>query len=93
MYTTIRIYAEKSALGDELRRNQESVKSVMSAVPGFQSYQFINTPDGGGASVTVCDDQEGAEASTRVAAEWIAENLPGAFSPPAVTAGEVAIAF
>ncbi len=93
MYTTIRIYAGKSALGDELRRNQETVKAAISAVPGFRSYQFINTSDGGGASITVCDDEAGAEASTRAAAAWIAENLPNSFAAPAVSSGEVVIAF
>lgn len=93
MYATIRVYAEKSALADELRANEESVKSVMSAVPGFRAYYFISTPDGGGASFTVCDDEAGAAASTKAAAAWIAENLPGAFAPPAITAGEVAISF
>jgi hypothetical protein len=94
MYATIRIYAGKSDLGAELQRNQESVKSLIGAVPGFQGYYFIATSDGGGASITVCDDQAGAEESNRTAAAWIAENLPGmSIAPPAISAGEVVIAF
>ena len=94
MYATIRIYAGKSELSDELRRNQESVKSAIGAVPGFQAYYFVATSDGGGASITVCDDQAGAEESNRAASAWIAENLPGlSIAPPAVSAGEVIIAF
>jgi hypothetical protein len=94
MYTTIRIYAGQSDLGAELHRNQESVKRAISAVPGFHAYSWIATADGGGASVTVCDDQAGAEESNRAAAAWIAENLPGlSVAAPAISAGEVLIAF
>jgi uncharacterized protein YmfQ (DUF2313 family) len=94
MYATIRIYAGKSDLGAELQRNQESVKSAINAVAGFQAYYFVATSDGGGASITVCDDQAGAEESNRAAAAWITENLPGlSIAPPAISAGEVVLAF
>jgi hypothetical protein len=94
MYATIRTYAGDSELGEELRRNQDSVRSQMSAVTGFQAYYFVALADGGSASFTVCDDQAGAEESTRVAAAWIADNLPGvSIAPPAVSAGEVIVAF
>jgi hypothetical protein len=94
MYATVRVYPGKSELAAELRRNQESVKSTISAVPGFQAYYFVDTPDGGGASITVCDDQAGAEASNTAAAAWIAANLSDlSIAPPAISAGEVAIAF
>ncbi len=93
MYATIRIYTGNSDLADELRANQESVKRAISAVPGFQAYYFVAT-DGGDASVTVCDDQAGAEESNRAAAAWISENLPGlSIAAPAISAGEVVISF
>ena len=51
----------------------------------------METSDGGAVSVTVCDDQAGAEESNAVAAGWIRENLAGASIPaPAISAGEVA---
>jgi hypothetical protein len=94
MYATIRVYAGNSELGKALEGNQDSVKSAMSAVSGFQAYYFVATSDGGGASFTVCDDQAGAEQSTRAAAAWIAENLPGlSVAPPAISAGEVIVTF
>jgi uncharacterized protein YmfQ (DUF2313 family) len=94
MYTTIRVYSGSSELGAELQRKQDSVKRAISAVPGFQAYYWVATADGGGASVTVCDDQAGAEASNAAAAAWIPENLPGlSVAPPTISAGEVLIAF
>lgn len=94
VYATIRTYAGENDLVAELQRNQESVRSLISAVAGFRAYYLVATADGGAASVTVCDDQAGAEESNRAAASWIAENLPGlSIAAPAVSAGEVAIAF
>jgi hypothetical protein len=50
--------------------------------------------DGGAVSFTVCDDEAGAEASTRAAAAWIAENLPDlSITAPEVSSGEVALSF
>lgn len=94
MYATIRTYTGAGDLIAALTREQDSVKSQMSAVPGFRAYYFVATSDGGGTSVTVCDDQAGTEESNRVAAAWIAANLPGlSIAPPAVSAGEVAVTF
>jgi hypothetical protein len=74
--------------------HQESVKSAIGAVAGFRSYSIVSTSDGGAVSITVCDDQAGADESNRAAAAWIAENLPGlSIAPPAISAGEVAISF
>jgi hypothetical protein len=93
MHATMRRYAGNSQLGEELQRNQESVKSAMGAVPGFRAYYFVATSDGG-ASITVCDDQAGTDASNKAAAAWIAENLPNLSIPaPAISTGEVVLAF
>jgi hypothetical protein len=93
MYAAMRVYAGNSELGEELSRHQESVKSAMSAVPGFRAYYFVATSDGG-SSTTVCDDQAGAEASNRAAAAWITENLPNlSVAAPAISAGEVLVTF
>ena len=49
---------------------------------------------GGTTTISVFDDQAGAEASTAAAAAWIAENLADAsFGAPQVTTGEVAVSF
>ena len=45
-------------------------------------------------SISVFEDQAGAEESNRAAAAWLAENLPDlGVKPPQVTAGEVVIGF
>ena len=58
-------------------------------VPGFVDYYLLRAADGG-ASVTICQDQAGAQEPTRRAAAWVRENVPAAAgSPPEVTEGEV----
>jgi hypothetical protein len=48
----------------------------------------------GTSTISVFDDREGAEESSRVAAAWLAENLPDVtLAPPYITAGEVPMGF
>jgi hypothetical protein len=43
-------------------------------------------------SITVCDDEAGTAESTRVAGEWLRENMPeAAATPPMVSSGTVII--
>ena len=90
MYATVRSYGQ-SDLVAQLRQHQDAVKSLMGTVAGFQAYYIVETADGGAVSVTVCDDQAGADESNSVAAGWIRDNLAGASIPaPTISAGEVA---
>ena len=90
MYATVRSYGP-SDLVAQLRQHQDAVNSLMGTVTGFRAYYIVETNDGGAVSVTVCDDQAGAEESNAVAAGWIRDNLGGASIPaPTISAGEVA---
>ena len=94
MYATVRVYAGRNDLIAGMVKHEDSVKSAIGAVPGFRSYYIVETPEGGAASITVCNDQAGAEESNRRAAAWITENLPGlSIPPPSISAGKVAISF
>jgi hypothetical protein len=91
MYATVRSYGP-SDLVAELRRNEDAIKSLIGSVAGFRAYYLIAPPGGGAVSITICDDQAGAEESNAVAAGWIRENLGSmTIPPPAIVAGEVAI--
>ena len=94
MYAVVRRYSGAAQLIDELARRQADVEAVIRAVPGFVAYTLIRSGDGGGASITVCEDQAGVAESTRRAAAWVRENVPAAVgSPPEVTEGEVVYRF
>jgi len=92
MYATMRYYHQNSELADALVENQSEVKRIIGGIDGFEAYYLIRTGDGSTVSVTVFENQAGAEESNRVAAEWLRENVPEvAVNPPMVSAGEVLI--
>ena len=94
MYVAIRSYSARGApeLFDALAKSQGEVQAVMSAVPGFISYEAFRT-DGGGQTVTVCQDKAGTDESSRVAAEWVKENVGVTVDAPTVTAGSTILHF
>ena len=92
MYATVRNYAGPEGFADELVKRQDEVKGLIQGISGFQAYFLIKTTGGGAVSVSVYDDQAGAEESTRQAADWVRTNLPDlGVSPPQVSSGEVVI--
>jgi hypothetical protein len=92
MYATIRSYSGGD-LADVLAAREDEIKEVIGSIDGFRSYQAVRTADGT-TTISVFDDQAGAEASTSAAAGWISENLPDAsFGAPEVKTGEVAVSF
>jgi heme-degrading monooxygenase HmoA len=93
MYAVIRHYKGNSQLMDELARRTADVEQVIRDVPGFVTYCLARTGDGG-FSVSIFEDRDGTEESTRRAAEWIKENVPAATgSPPEVIQGETILQF
>ena len=91
MYATVRTYVGSSELVDALVENQDEIKRIISEIDGFRAYYLLRTGDGA-VSVSVYDDEAGADESNSVAAGWIRENLPDvSVAAPTVSAGEVVI--
>ncbi|MGL6278135.1 MAG: hypothetical protein ACRC50_01085 [Gaiella sp.] len=91
MHATFRWYPD-SALADHLADHADAIRAVIGEVPGVQAYYLVRTEQGT-VSVTVCDDEEGTAASSRVAAEFIRANLPDLeVAAPNISSGEVVIA-
>jgi hypothetical protein len=87
----MRYYAGDSDLADRLAARSDEIRSVISEVPGFQAYYLVKLDDAT-VSITVCDDEAGTAESTRVAAEWLRENMPElAGSAPMVSSGTVTL--
>lgn len=92
MHVTVRNYRGSSDLIDLLVENEDTVRSLISGIDGFRAYYLVRTNDGG-LSISVFDDESGAEESNRVAADWVRENASDVRTdPPEVSAGEVVIA-
>ena len=93
MYAAIRKYRIDPKQAPELaRRVQSAFVPLISGTPGFIAYYVVDTGEGAIASVSVFEEREGAEESTRRAAEWVKRELAGLVEgPPEVTAGEVTV--
>ena len=93
MYAVIRAYTGNSDLADKLVEHEEDVRRVISGINGFKAYYLLKLAEGT-STISVFEDQEGAEESNRAAAVWLAENLPDLkVAAPYVTAGNVLIGF
>ena len=90
MYATVRVYESAEGLADAVAANRAEILALFEDIPGFRGYHMVSTGPASCVSITVFDDQAGAEASNAAARDWIAGNLSGmSISPPAVHAGEV----
>lgn len=78
---------------DELvRRVEEGFVPIISKIAGFREYLFVDAGEGAHLTISLFDDQSGAEASTRNAADWAAANVAQLIAgPPEVTEGWVRI--
>ena len=91
MYATIRNSVAGGDFADALVENESEVRRLIEGISGFHAYYLVRTPDGA-VSISVYDDQSGAEESNRAAAEWVRDNLSHlSVSPPQISAGEVVI--
>ena len=91
MHTAIRQYQVDPGSVDEITRGvNEGLLPLIKDVSGFQAYYALDAGGGRIASVSVFEDRAGAEESSRVAADWIRQNMASLFpNPPEVMEGEV----
>jgi hypothetical protein len=93
VYAVIRAYTGNPDLAETLAEHEEDIRQVISGINGFKAYYLLKLPEGT-STISVFEDQEGAEESSRAAASWLAENLPDMnIAPPYVTAGNVLVRF
>ena len=91
MYAAVRKYqTAPGAVSTLIQRVQEGFVPIIRQVPGFVAYYALDTGNDTVASISVFDDQAGADASTRKAADWVKQNLADLVQGvPEITAGEV----
>ncbi len=91
MHAAVRIYQVDPGSVDEFRRGvNEGFLPIIKDASGFQAYYALDAGMGRLATVSVFEDRAGAEESTRMAADWIRENMASLFpDPPEVLEGEV----
>ena len=91
MHVAIRQYQVDPGSVDEITRGvNEGLLPIIKDVYGFQAYYAIDAGGGRMASISVFDDRAGAEESTRLAADYIRQNMASLIpNPPEVLEGEV----
>ena len=91
MHTAIRQYQVDPGSVEEITRGvNEDLLPLIKDVSGFQAYYALDAGGGRIASVSVFEDRAGAEESSRLAAEWVRQNMASLFpNPPEVLEGEV----
>jgi hypothetical protein len=93
MHAVIRAYTGNSELADVLVEHADEVREVIGGISGFKGYYVLKLAEGT-STVSVFENEEGAEESNRAAAAWLKENLPDMnVQAPYVTAGEVVLGF
>ena len=91
MFATIRRYTVQGAQMEEMTRDiRENFLPRITQVPGFVSYDVLAAGDRL-VTVSVFETREGAEESTRRAAEYVKQNptFQRGLSKPEITQGEV----
>lgn len=94
MHAVVRTYSGQGAseLFDELERHEDEVKDLIGGVDGFVSYAAIRS-NGGGMTMTVCEDKSGTDESSRRAAAWVKENVHATVDPPEITEADTTLQF
>jgi hypothetical protein len=94
MHVVIRRYTGAAALIAEMERRSSDVEKLIRTAPGFGAYYAMGTGAGSMASITVCESKAGTDESSRLAREWVQENVSGvAASPAEVIEGDAFIEF
>lgn len=91
MYASVRKY-RSSDVAEVGRQINEGFLSLIREVPGFSGYYVVDGGDGTVVTVTLTENQDGAEQSAQAAAGWIGDNEDVARlidGSPEVTNGEV----
>ena len=91
MHVVIRRYqTDPGSVGEIMRHVNEGFIPIIKEAEGFLGYYALNAGAGEIATVSVFEDQVGAEESIRMAADWVRQNLAALLpNPPEITAGEV----
>jgi hypothetical protein len=90
MWGAVRRYEGITDPPEAGRLVDESFLPLLEHVPGFVAYYWIDAGDGVMASLSVFEDQAGADESVRVAHDWVRDNAATLIpNPPQVTEGDV----
>jgi heme-degrading monooxygenase HmoA len=90
MFATIRKYQGKPGTIDHVAEQvQHEFVPLLSAQPGFVSYNAIHTGNDAVTSISVFQDRAAAEAANKVAADWVKQHIAPQVGSADVSWGDV----
>ena len=90
MYVAVRRYEGVTDSKKVAQQVQEGFLPIISEMPGFVAYYFVDAGDGVMVSTSVFEHKDAEEQTNFRAGQFVAEHLaPLMPNPPQVTAGEV----
>jgi hypothetical protein len=90
MYVAVRRYEGVTDPKEAGRIVDEGFVPLISEIPGFVAYYWVDAGDGVMVSTSVFEHKDAEEQTNYVAGEFVAEHLkPLLPNPPQITAGEV----
>ena len=92
MYIAVRRYEGVSDVQKVRQLVDEGFVPILSEIPGFVAFYWVDVGDGVVASTSVYEHKHAEEQSTIEAREFVQEHLaPLMPNPPQITAGEVGV--
>ena len=89
-YLTVRRYDGVTDSKEAARRVREEFIPLLTRIPGFISYYWVDEGDDVMVSVSVFATREAEEESNRIAADFVKQHIaPLLPKPPQITAGKV----
>jgi heme-degrading monooxygenase HmoA len=92
MFAAIRYYrADPGSIESVVRRVKEGFVPLLRETPGFVSYFVLTPRQGEMVSVSVFEEQRGAEQSNAMAEDWVRRNLSELLPSPEFADGQVVV--
>jgi hypothetical protein len=90
MYATVRRYEGVTDPSEVARQVEEGFIPIISEMPGFVAYYWVDAGDGVMVSTSVFEHKDAEEESNWAAGDFVANNLASLLpNPPQITAGEL----
>jgi hypothetical protein len=92
MFATTRKYQFNPNASAEIAKHvQDGLIPLLRQTPGFVAYYWVDNADGKGISLSVFENQSGADESVRLASDYVKEHLAAIMGTPEVIKGEVRV--
>ncbi|MBZ0290464.1 MAG: antibiotic biosynthesis monooxygenase [Anaerolineae bacterium] len=76
MYASVRLTQAKPGTADQIgQRVKDDFVPLVSQIPGFIGYYVINVGGDKLATVSIFEDEKGAQASIQASYEWVNQNI------------------